>query len=227
MSDDSKHSDIVVNKFTEESARDFRKKVLAKASIDPNMPIIVYIDSYGGYVDSLNSMIGTMHQVPNPFITVCVGKAMSCGAILLAAGDHRFCDSNARILIHEVSGGSIGPVNELEADAKETRRLNNQMMNFLAKRCKYTYKEIKDMMKEQDSRDIVLTPKKALEWGLVEVIGMPVVKPVVAYTVDTVPERKYDKAPIPLDEVVKSTSKKKVKRKTTRKKTKQTTKRSK
>lgn len=226
MTDDSKYSDIVVNKFTEESAKSFRDKILKRCSIDPNMPVVIYVDSYGGQVDALNSMISTMHQVPNPMVTVCVGKAMSCGAILLAAGDHRFCDPMARILIHEVTAGSINPVNDMENDVKEARRLNNQMMNFLAKRCGKTYKDIKKIMHDQDSRDINLTPKQALEFGLIDQIGTPVVKPIIMYSIETVPEHDYDKNDLAsVEEVLaevglspeKPKRKKTTKKKTTRK----------
>lgn len=193
MTEDSKYSDIVVNKFTEESAKAFRDKVLKRSSIDPNMPIIIYVDSYGGQVDALNSMISTIHQIPNPIVTACIGKAMSCGAILLAAGDHRFCDPMARVLIHEVTAGSINPVNDMENDVKEARRLNNQMMNFLAKRCNKTYKDIKKIMHDQDSRDINLTAKEALDFGLIDYVGTPVVKPLIMYLVEPTPEHNYDK----------------------------------
>lgn len=216
-----KEKDIVVNNFNEESARSFREKVMSRSSIDPNMPIIVYVDSYGGNVDALNSMIATMHQVPNDIITVCIGKAMSCGAILLAAGDHRFCDKGSRVLIHEVSSLTGGPINELENDAREVRRLNDQMMNFLAERCNKTYKEIKAMMHAQDARDIALTAKQALEFGIVDYIGMPVIKPLVIYTIDVVPEHKYEKSsPSSLEEALFEISgSKKTKKKVSKKKT--------
>lgn len=224
MSDDNKHGDIVVNKFTEESARGFRDRVLKRAAIDPNMPIVVYIDSYGGNVDALNSMIATMNQVPNQFVTVCIGKAMSCGAVLLAAGDHRFCDPMSRILIHEVTAGSINPINDMENDVEESRRLNNQMMNFLAKRCGRTYKEIKQMMHDQDSRDINLTAKKALEFGIIDYIGAPVITPMIMYTIETAPEKKYEKSKsVSLEEALgleKPAKKKTTKKKTTKKKVK-------
>lgn len=231
MSDD-KNSDIVVNKFTEESAKAFRDKLLKRSSIDPNMPVIIYIDSYGGSVDALNSMIATMHQLPNPMVTVCIGKAMSCGAILLAAGDHRFCDAGSRVLIHEVSAGSIESVNEMENDVKEVRRLNNQMMNFLAKRCGKTYKEIKQIMHDQDSRNIMLTAKQALTFGVVDYIGMPMIKPLIMYTIEPVPEHKYEKSGssslesalsdiglIPEKKTIKKKAKKKVAKKKTARRT--------
>lgn len=222
MTEDSKYSDIVVNKFTEESAKAFRDKVLRRSSIDPNMPVIIYVDSYGGNVDALNTMISTMHQIPNPTVTVCIGKAMSCGAILLAAGDYRFCDPMARVLIHEVTAGSINPINDMENDVKECRRLNNQMMNFLAKRCNKTYKQIKDMMHAQDSRDINLTAKEALDFGIVDHIGTPIVKPIIMYSIDSVPEHNYSKDGIAvIKEVVitNSRTKTKTKKKKTRRKT--------
>lgn len=225
MSDDKNH-DIIVNSFTEESAKNFRKEVLKRSHIDHNMPIIVYIDSYGGNVDALNSMLATIDQVSNPIVTVCLGKAMSAGAVLLAAGDHRFCSRMGRILIHEVSGGTIDPVNEMENNVKEARRLNNQMMNFLAKRCKKTYKEIKQIMHDQDSRDINLTPEKAKEFGIVDYIGMPMIKPLIMYTIETAPEHNYEASQTSsLEEaladagiVEKKTGKKKTVRKSTRKK---------
>ncbi len=195
MSDrDDKYQDIVVNKFTEESARTFRDRVFKRSSLDPSLPIIVYIDSYGGSVDALNAMIASMHQVPNPIVTVCIGKAMSCGAFLLAAGDHRFCDAGSRILIHEVSGGSIESVNEMEADVDEVRRLNDQTMHFLAKRCNHTYEEMKKMMHAQDSRNIILNAKQALKFGIIDYIGTPIIKPLVLYTIETAPEHKYEKS---------------------------------
>lgn len=220
MSEDNKHHDIVVNKFTEESAKHFRDKVLKRSALDPNMPIVVYVDSYGGNVDALNSMIATLHQVPNQIVTACIGKAMSCGAVLLAAGDHRFCDPMSRVLIHEVTGGTIDPVNEMENNVKETRRLNNQMMNFVAKRCGKSYRDIKKIMHDQDSRDINLTAKQALDFGIVDYIGTPIIKPLVMYAIETAPEHKYEKStPVDLDEAISEVKKpkKKVKKKAARK----------
>ena len=91
------HGDeIWVIEFNEESAQDFRTSILKKSKENSHAPIIIYIDSYGGYVDSLAKMIATMDEIPNPKVTVCMGKAMSCGAILLSHGDLRFCDQHSR-----------------------------------------------------------------------------------------------------------------------------------
>lgn len=188
------HDDtIIVNKFNEDSAREFRKRVFKASSADPSMPIVVYIDSYGGYVDALNNMLATMRMVPNKFVTVCVGKAMSAGAALLAAGDFRFCDVGSRIMIHELSGGAVGSIDDIKTDAKESDRLNLQLMTDIATRCGKTYKELKQIIKDNEGRDLYLTADQAKEFGIVDFIGLPAIKPVVMYAIETLPEKKYEK----------------------------------
>ena|ERR1035437_11125451 len=100
-------NDIVINKFNEESVKDFKKKLIKQSMMDPTMPIIVQIDSYGGSVDSFHSMLAVIKTVSNPIVTVCIGKAMSAGAALLAVGDVRFCDSDARIMLHEIGRAHV------------------------------------------------------------------------------------------------------------------------
>ena len=183
--------DIVVNKFTEETALKFRTQIQKRSLLDPSMPIIVYIDSYGGQVDALNHMISTLESVPNTIITVCVAKAMSCGAVLLSAGDVRFIDKHARVMIHEVSGGAFGSVDDVKNDVEEMNRLNIQLMTFISKRCKLSYNELKQKIKDNEGRDLFLTAQQAKDIGIVEYIGLPVVKPVVMYQVEAIPEKKY------------------------------------
>lgn len=195
---DDKNKDIVVNSFTEESARSFREKVLARSHIDPNMPITIYIDSYGGYIDSLNSMLETMEQVPNPKVTVCIGKAISAGAVLLAAGDHRFIGRNSRVMIHQGSSGAGGPIESLQNDVDESKRLNNQMIKLLAERCNKSVREFKSEMKKRlhreddEARDMYLDAKNAKEFGIVDHIGLPLIKPLIMYTIEAAPERTFE-----------------------------------
>ena len=221
------YDEILVNKFTEESAKDFRKKVITRAVLDANAPIIIYIDSYGGYVDSLNTMLETIEQVPNPIVTVCVGKAMSCGAILLAAGDHRFCGRKSRVMVHQSSSGAIGPTESLQNDVTENKRLNKEFMSFIAKRCGKTLKIFKEEMKsklikaDDEARDLYLSAEGAVELGLVDYIGMPHVKPVTMYSIESSPEKQYRSSDDATDEALKTmglTKKKKVKKKISKKK---------
>lgn len=178
--------DIWVNEFTEKSALKFREQIMDVVNgYDTNKPIIVRIDSYGGLVDSLASMIETIDSVPNPIITSCEGKAMSCGAILLSHGDYRFCGKHSRILIHEVSGGSIGDVHDVHNDASEMKRLNTYFLGLLAKNCgiKGGYRGLRKLVKEYDGRDIYLDAHKATDFGIVDEIGVPTVIPIVQYQI--------------------------------------------
>jgi ATP-dependent Clp protease protease subunit len=124
---------ILVNKFDEPSAKEFRDN-FAKAINTRQKIIPILIDSYGGQVYSLMSMIGTIKSSPVPVATIVSGKAMSCGAILFTFGaeGYRFMDPHATLLIHDVSNGSFGKVEEIKADAKETERLNQMVYKMMA-----------------------------------------------------------------------------------------------
>lgn len=184
--------DIYVNKFDEESAKKFRAQMLERAEQDPTCPIVIYIDSYGGYVDSLFTMLETMNEVPNPKITVCIGKAMSCGAALLSHGDMRFCGKLSRVMVHEITSGEVGDVHDNYASAAESKRLNRKLMGLIAKNCgmKGGYPTIRKIIKEQDGRDLWMDAHEALEFGLVDHVGLPKITPIVMYDVRPASDRK-------------------------------------
>jgi ATP-dependent Clp protease protease subunit len=191
MSESEKNMDeIWVNQFNEISARKFYEAVYKQVDKfkDDNCPIIVYIDSYGGYADSLLSMLETIDSIPNPVITVCIGKAMSCGAFLLSHGDIRFCGPHSRIMVHEVSGGTEGDVHDMANDSKEGKRLNSYLLGLLAKNCgiKGGYKSIRKIFKEHDGREIYLDAKKAKKFGIVDEVGMPLIKPTLDYKIENI-----------------------------------------
>lgn len=182
--------EINVSKFTEESAEKFSRQLNEATSIDTNHPIIINIDSYGGYCYSLINMMETLRSVPNPIITVCKGKAMSCGAILLAMGDRRFCGKDSSIMIHEISGGAVGHIDDIKVDAEESVRLNMQIMSQLAAKMNMTYDQLKAKIHVDGRRDWYLTAEEAKACGLVEEVGIPLVKPMIMYSIEKAPERK-------------------------------------
>ena len=206
--------EIFVNKFDEESARDFAKQLNEATMIDPNHPITIVIDSFGGQAFSLINMIESLRQVHNPIVTVCKGKAMSCGAMLLAMGDQRFCGKDSSIMIHEISAGTIGHVDDMKVDAEETIRLNLQVMTILAERCKMTYKQMKDKITLNGRRDLYLTAQQAKEFGLIDAVGIPVIKPVIMYTIDVVPEKRVTFEQQVPEKIIKKLNKRKSKTKT-------------
>jgi len=124
---------VEVNKFDEASAKEFRKNfALAHSTGQPVIPVV--IDSYGGQVYSLMSMISTIRHSELPVATIVQGKAMSCGAILFSCGKDRmrYMDPDATIMIHDVSSMSFGKVEEIKSNADETDRLNIKVYQIMA-----------------------------------------------------------------------------------------------
>jgi ATP-dependent Clp protease protease subunit len=191
MADSAPKTDEVwVLEFNTQAAQEFRDAVVSKSKQDINKPIVVYIDSYGGNVDALAKMISTLEEIPNPIVTVCQGKAMSAGAILLSHGDIRFCDPHSRVMIHEVSSGTAGDVNDMHVDTEEAKRLNSWMLDLLAKNCGYSsHKDIKKFIKDGDGRDVYLGAEAALKFGIVDFVGTPTVLCSVQYEVACTPDK--------------------------------------
>lgn len=156
---------VVVNKFNEESALKFTTDM--QAARNAGMSVIpVLIDSYGGEVYSLLSMVDTIRSYAQdtPVATIVAGKAMSCGAILFSCGTegYRFMGPNATLMIHDVASAGRGKVEEIKADAKETDRLNDMIYEMMAKNCghydpKYFWKIVHD----KGRADWYLDPKEA------------------------------------------------------------------
>jgi ATP-dependent Clp endopeptidase proteolytic subunit ClpP len=127
---------IRVNKFNEESAKTFALDMAQAHSTGQDI-IPVVIDSYGGEVYSLMSMIAAIRDAELPVATIVEGKAMSCGAVLFSFGEDglRFMDKDATVMIHDVSSMELGKVEEVKAGAKEAERLNNKIYTMMARNC--------------------------------------------------------------------------------------------
>ena len=127
---------IRVRKFDEASAKTFSETMTkAQNTGQPVVPVI--IDSYGGQVYSLMSMISDIKNSKVPVATIAQGKAMSCGAILFSFGteDYRYMDPDATLMIHDVSSMGWGKVEEIKASAEEVERLNQKVYRMMAKNC--------------------------------------------------------------------------------------------
>ena len=127
---------IRVRKFDEAAAKEFSEQVSkAQNTGQPIDPVI--IDSYGGQVYSLMSMISDIKHSKIPVATMIQGKAMSCGAILFSFGTEgqRYMDSDATLMIHDVSSSGWGKIEEIKADVKEAERLNKKIFRMIAKNC--------------------------------------------------------------------------------------------
>lgn len=165
---------VTVNEFTTESAAKFRGMV-ALAVHTGQTVIPVVIDSYGGEVYSLLSMLDTISACPIPVATVATGKAMSCGAVLLTAGTPglRYVAPTASIMIHEVASGMKGKVEEIKADVQESDRLNKLIFSLMAKNCKRNAEYFQEIIHEKNHADWYLTAEEALKHGVVDQIKVP------------------------------------------------------
>jgi len=137
--------------------------------------IPVFINSYGGEVFSYIAKRDLLQTSDRPVSTICMGKAMSCGAYLLAAGTKglRFATPDSRILIHQVSGGVRGKTSDITFDAKDIQSLNDTVFENLSKDTGISVAKFKQEMKNRDNTDWTLTAEEALKWGIIDKIGVP------------------------------------------------------
>ena len=165
---------VRVNKFDEEAAKKFAQQV-AQAHNTGQDIIPVVIDSYGGQVYSLMSMIGAIKNAELPVATIVEGKAMSCGAVLLTFGEDglRFADPNATIMIHDVSSGTYGKVEELKADVKEAERLDEKIYTMMARNCGKKDDYFKKKVFNKKHADWFMDADEAKKHGIVNHLRLP------------------------------------------------------
>jgi len=168
---------IRVTKFDESAAKAFTTAVTkAQNTGQPFLPIIV--DSYGGQVYSLMSMISDINNSKIPVATIAKGKAMSCGAILFSFGaeGYRYMDPHATLMIHDVSSMKWGKVEEIKASADETERLNKKVYQMMAKNCGQHRDYFLELIHEKGHADWFLDANEAKKHNLANHLRMPEMK---------------------------------------------------
>ena len=157
---------------------------LAHSSGQKVIPIV--IDSYGGQVYSLMSMIASIEASDLPVATIVEGKAMSCGAVLLSHGEQgmRFADPNATIMIHDVSSGGHGKIEELKADVKEAERLDEKLFMMMSRNCGKKDDYFKKKVFNKKHADWFMDAQEAKRHGLVNHLRVPKLSIKVAVDID-------------------------------------------
>jgi ATP-dependent Clp protease protease subunit len=140
-------------------------------SEDPDKEILLYINSPGGVVTSGLAIYDTMQYVRSTVSTTCLGMAASMGAVLLAAGakGRRLALPNARVMIHQPSGGARGMVSDIEIQARESRHMKDVVTKILVDA---TGKPKEQIDKDID-RDFYLSAAQAKEYGIVDEVLVP------------------------------------------------------
>ncbi len=141
-------------------------QLLFLESEDPKKDINLYINSPGGSVYAGLAIYDTMQYIKPNVVTTCVGVAMSMGALILAGGEKgsRFALPNARVMIHQLSGGFQGPAADIEIQAKEALTLRSRLDEILSK---HTGQSLKRVSADTD-RDYFMTAKEAKDYGIID-----------------------------------------------------------
>jgi ATP-dependent Clp protease protease subunit len=141
-------------------------QLLHLESEDPDKDVQIYINSPGGSVYAGLAIYDTMQFIKPDVQTTCVGIAMSMGALLLAGGaaGKRFALPNAKILIHQVSGGFQGQATDIEIAARETIALKRRLEEIIAH---HSGQDIEKVSKDME-RDYFLTAQESQEYGIID-----------------------------------------------------------
>ncbi len=141
-------------------------QLLYLESDNPKKEIAMYINSPGGVVTSGMAIYDTMQFIKPPVATLCIGQAASMGSLLLAAGAEgmRFALHNARIMLHQPSGGFQGQASDIERHAEDIIKMKRRLNDIYVK---HTGKDYETIDRTLD-RDYFLTADEAREFGLID-----------------------------------------------------------
>ena len=167
--------------FSEESAARFRAElnmaeIHARASGQEVIPVV--IDSFGGVVYSLLSMMDAIDACSLPVATIVESKAMSCGAVLFSCGadGHRYIGPNASVMIHGVSAGTFGKLETMKTSVAEAERLEKLTLERMSKNCGHKKNYFSSILNKKKHMDWYLDADEAIKHNLANHIGLPKMK---------------------------------------------------
>jgi ATP-dependent Clp protease protease subunit len=142
---------------------------------DPEKDINVYINTPGGLVTAGLAIYDTMQYVRPSLTTICVGQAASMGALLLTAGTKgkRYALPNARIMIHQPSGGFQGQATDIGIQAEEIIKIRKRMDEIMAKHCNQSVERVH----HDSERDFFMSSEEAKAYGLIDEVISRAPKP--------------------------------------------------
>ena len=141
-------------------------QLLFLESENPKKEINMYINSPGGVVTSGMAIYDTMQFIKPPVATLCMGQAASMGSLLLTAGakDMRFALPQARVMVHQPSGGAQGQVTDILIQAREIENMKRRLNEIYVRHTGKSYAEIEAGLE----RDNFMTAQEAKDWGLID-----------------------------------------------------------
>lgn len=173
--DDSDVPYIVVSEFNDMAFKDFYDK-FSKMDKDPKVNIIpIIINSYGGSVHNVLSMVDIINSSGKIVATIATGKAMSAGAVLMSAGTkgYRYASENCDIMIHEAASVETGKSTDMVSGAKQLKYLNDKLLKLMGKVSKKSTTYFITELKKRQNIDWFLTARHAKQLGIIDHIGIP------------------------------------------------------
>ena len=141
-------------------------QLLFLESENPKKDIFMYINSPGGVVTSGMAIYDTMQFIKPPIATLCIGQAASMGSLLLCAGEKgmRYALPNARIMVHQPSGGFSGQASDIERHAEDIIKMKRRLNEVYVKHTGQSY----DTVEKTLDRDYFMTAEQSQEFGLID-----------------------------------------------------------
>ncbi len=157
---------FLTGKFTPELADSIVAQLLFLEAQDKEQDVCMYINSPGGEINAMYAIYDTMNYITPDIITVGYGTVMSAGSFILAAGTKgkRVALPNTAIMIHELSGGSMGKFQDIKVRYKHMERLYDKMAKDYVKMTGKSLKKVKADME----RDFYMSPGEAQDYGLID-----------------------------------------------------------
>jgi len=156
---------FLFDQFWQDTAEDLINDLLA-LDAESNEDIYIVINSFGGSVYSLLSIIDTIKNLKSKVNTICLGIAASAGAVLFVLGNKRYIGENSKLMIHQVSSVLWGTTQELENELEEVKSLNENLFNMVLKKSNLS----EDEMKKIFNKDSYLDAETVVSYALADEI---------------------------------------------------------
>ncbi len=157
---------LLIGEINQSSAANVIAQLLYLESDSPGVDVNLYINSPGGSVDDTLAIVDTMNFISSPVHTICMGKAMSGGSVILASGakGHRYILPNAQVMLHQPLSGVTGQCSDIVIQSNQLDLIKSNLNKIMAN---LTGQPIEKITKDLD-RDYYLSAQDALAYGIVD-----------------------------------------------------------
>jgi len=178
---------VISGAIREELASQFLDQITAFEFTNISAPVSIYISTYGGDASAALEMYDAMKTCAMPIVTIAMGKCMSAGTLIVAAGEKgsRFATQNCRFMIHQVSGACMGNMAEMENAMGETKKLQDIYVGLLSKE---TGVPVEKILADIQKGDHYMSAEEAIEYGLIDKI-VPERKSQLSKIISTPPKK--------------------------------------